>query len=56
MDVLQYPVSGIALSPSAHSLHRERERERIWHEVDSEQDRGEGRSWEALKELHLFEE
>lgn len=36
--------------------YRERERERIWHEVDSEQDRGEGRSWEALKELHLFEE
>lgn len=36
--------------------YTERERERIWHEVDSEQDRGEGRSWEALKELHLFEE
>ena len=52
MDVLQYPVSEIALSPSAHSLQKVR---KSGIGFLSEQDRGERGSREALKESHLFE-
>lgn len=46
MDIQQYPVSEITLSPADYLLQKEM----IWHKVPV---RLKG-FWEALKELHLF--